>query len=84
MHFQVIILNVILYPAGMRKEYPLTLSSRLRHHATTRKVVCSIPDDVTGFFNLPNPRRRITALGFMQPDRNTCQESFISEMAAGA
>jgi hypothetical protein len=30
------------------------LHSWLRHYATSRKVAGSIPDEVTGFFSLPN------------------------------
>jgi hypothetical protein len=37
------------------------------HYATSQKVAGSIPDEVTGFFNLPNPFSRIMALGFTQP-----------------
>jgi hypothetical protein len=36
-------------------------------HATSRKVAVSIPDEVTGFFNLPNPSSRTMALGSTQP-----------------
>jgi hypothetical protein len=31
------------------------LRSLLRHYATSRKVVGSKPNEVIGFFNLPNP-----------------------------
>jgi hypothetical protein len=31
------------------------------------KIACSIPDEVTGFFNSPNPTNRIVALGSTQP-----------------
>jgi hypothetical protein len=41
--------------------------SWLRHYATNRKVVGSIPDDVIGFFNLSNPSSRTMALGSTQP-----------------
>jgi hypothetical protein len=41
--------------------------SCLRHYATSRKVAGSIPDEVLGFFNWPNPSSRITALGATQP-----------------
>jgi hypothetical protein len=34
----------------------------LRHHATSRKVAGSSPDEVD-YFNLPNPSSRTTALG---------------------
>jgi hypothetical protein len=32
-----------------------------------RKIAGSIPDEVVGFFNLPNPSSRTIALGFIQP-----------------
>jgi hypothetical protein len=35
--------------------------------ATSRKVVGSIPYDVIGFFNWPNPSSRTVALGSTQP-----------------
>jgi hypothetical protein len=38
----------------------------LRHYATNRKVVGSIPDEMI-FLNLPNPSGRTRALGFTQP-----------------
>jgi hypothetical protein len=41
--------------------------SWLRHYATSRKVTGSIPDEVIGFFNWPNPSSRIMALGSTQP-----------------
>jgi hypothetical protein len=37
--------------------------SWLRHYATSRKLAGSIPDEVIGFFNWPNPSSRIMALG---------------------
>jgi hypothetical protein len=36
-------------------------------NATSRKVAGSIPDEVIGFFNWPNPSSRIMALGSTQP-----------------
>jgi hypothetical protein len=39
----------------------------VRHYATSRKVTGSIPDDVIGFFNRPNPSSRTMALGSTQP-----------------
>jgi hypothetical protein len=39
----------------------------LRQYATSRKVADSIPDEVTGFFNKPNPSSRTMALGSTQP-----------------
>jgi hypothetical protein len=41
--------------------------SQLRHYATSRMVVGSIPDDVIAFFNLPNPSSHTVALGPTQP-----------------
>jgi hypothetical protein len=43
------------------------LLKRLRHYATSQKVVGSIPDEVIGFFNWPNPSSRIIALGSTEP-----------------
>jgi hypothetical protein len=37
------------------------------HYATSRKVASSIPDEVIGFFNWPNPSSRTMALGSTQP-----------------
>jgi hypothetical protein len=39
----------------------------LRHYATSRKVAGSIPYEVIGFFNWPNPPSRTMALGSTQP-----------------
>jgi hypothetical protein len=39
------------------------ITETLRHYATSRKVAGSSPDEVTGFFNLPNPSSRTMALG---------------------
>ena len=41
--------------------------SWLRHCATSRKVVGSIPDDVIGIFHRHNPSGRTVALGLIQP-----------------
>jgi hypothetical protein len=41
--------------------------SWLRHYTTSRKVAVSIPNEVTGFFNLPNPCSNTMALGSTQP-----------------
>jgi hypothetical protein len=38
-----------------------------RHYATNRKVADSIPDEVIGFFNLPNSSSRTVALASAQP-----------------
>jgi hypothetical protein len=36
-------------------------------YSTSRYVAGSIPDEVTGFFNWPNPSSRTMALGLTQP-----------------
>jgi hypothetical protein len=36
-------------------------------NAASREVAGLNPDEVTGFFNLPNPSRRTMAVGFIQP-----------------
>jgi hypothetical protein len=41
-------------------------SSWFRHYAISRNVACSIPNEVTGFFNWPNPSSCIMALGSIQ------------------
>jgi hypothetical protein len=41
--------------------------SWLGHCATSRKVTGSSPDDVIGFFNLPNPSSHTIALGSTRP-----------------
>jgi hypothetical protein len=41
--------------------------SWLRHYATSRNVAGSIPDEVIGFFNWPNPSSRTMVLGSTQP-----------------
>jgi hypothetical protein len=45
----------------------LKSSTWLRHYATSRKVPGSIPDEVIGFFNWPNPSSCTMALGLTQP-----------------
>jgi hypothetical protein len=39
----------------------------MRHYAASQKVVGSIPNEATGFFNRPNPSSRTMALGSTQP-----------------
>jgi hypothetical protein len=39
----------------------------LRHYVTSRKVAGSISDEITEFFNSPNPSSRTMALGSTQP-----------------
>jgi hypothetical protein len=59
--------------------------SSLRHYATNRKVVNSIPDEVTGYFNLPNSSSRTMALGSIQPLREVNTKNLPEEKAeAGA
>jgi hypothetical protein len=41
--------------------------SWLRHYATSRKVACSFPNEVNGFFNSPNPTSCTMAMGLTQP-----------------
>jgi hypothetical protein len=41
--------------------------SWLRHYATNRNVTGSIPNEVTRFFNWPNPSSRTMALKSTQP-----------------
>jgi hypothetical protein len=36
-------------------------------NATSRKVVGSIPDEIIGFLNWPNPSSRIMTVGSTQP-----------------
>jgi hypothetical protein len=43
--------------------------SWLRHCTTNRKVSGLIPDELIGFFSLPNPSSRNMALGLTQPLR---------------
>jgi hypothetical protein len=49
--------------------------SWLKLYATSGKVVDSIPDEVTGFYNWPNPPSRTIVLGSTQPNINEYQES---------
>jgi hypothetical protein len=43
------------------------VSLTLRHYDTSRKVAGSIPDEIIGIFNWPNPSSRIRVLGSTQP-----------------
>jgi hypothetical protein len=47
--------------------YGGTRYCQLRHCATSRKDVGSMPDEVIGFFNWPNPSGRTMALGSTKP-----------------
>jgi hypothetical protein len=46
----------------------------LRHYATRREVAGLIPNEIIGFFNLPNRSSRTMALGSTQP---------LTEMSTG-
>jgi hypothetical protein len=37
------------------------------HYATSRKIACSIPDEIIEFFNWPNPSSRTMAVESTQP-----------------
>jgi hypothetical protein len=50
------------------------------HYATSRKVAGSIPNEVTGIFNSPNPSIRIMALALIQPPT----EIFLGEKGGRA
>jgi hypothetical protein len=39
----------------------------LRHYDTNRKHTGSIPDEIIGYFNWPNPSSRTVAMGSTQP-----------------
>jgi hypothetical protein len=41
--------------------------SWLRHYDTIRKIAGSHPDEIIGFFSLPNPSSRTMTLGSPQP-----------------
>jgi hypothetical protein len=49
----------------------------MRHYATSRNVAGSIPDEVIGFFNWPNPSSRFMALGSTQPLQQWVPEIFL-------
>jgi hypothetical protein len=51
-------------------------SSWLRYHVTSRKVAGSIPDEVIGFLNLPNPSSSTMALGSTQLIREMSTRNF--------
>jgi hypothetical protein len=44
-----------------------TNDQRLKHYATSRKITGSITDEVSEFFNWPNPSSRTMVLGSTQP-----------------
>jgi hypothetical protein len=46
--------------------HALTYHSWLRHYVTSWKLTGSIPDEIIGFLNLPNPTSHIMALGSTQ------------------
>jgi hypothetical protein len=49
--------------------------SWLRHYATSPNVIGSIPDELIGFFNSPNPSSSTVARGDSASNRNEYQES---------
>jgi hypothetical protein len=60
--------NIYIYEDRKHTKSPLQKSySWLRHCATSREIAGSIPDEVIGFFNWPNPSSRTMALGSTQP-----------------
>jgi hypothetical protein len=48
----------------------------VRHCAATQKVAVAIPDEIIGFFNLPNPSSRTMALGSAQPPTEMSTKNF--------
>jgi hypothetical protein len=46
---------------------PFEAVTNPKYYATSRKVAGSIPDEVIGFFNSPNPSSRTVALRSTQP-----------------
>jgi hypothetical protein len=62
---------VVIIP-NLVKNYKLKtirkgMRSWLRHYATSRNIAASIPEEVTGFFNLHNPSSRTMTLRSTQP-----------------
>jgi hypothetical protein len=68
---------ILVRKRSYHKEYGCTqLCSWLRHYVTSRKVAVSVPDEIIGFFNWPNPSSLIIFVGSTQPlNRNDYQES---------
>jgi hypothetical protein len=64
-HLQSLIINVLVSCFIFKKNslFLILQHSWLRHYATSWKVACSILDEVTGYFNLPNPSSCTIALG---------------------
>jgi hypothetical protein len=62
------------------------VAQSLRHCTTNQKVMGSIPDGVTGTFDIIlNPSGHTMALGSTQPlTRNEYQEYYLGVKAAGA
>jgi hypothetical protein len=54
---------------GKRRQSLLYSGNKLylRHYDKSQKVAVSIPDEVIGFFDLPNPFSATIALGSIQP-----------------
>jgi hypothetical protein len=57
-------IKMLAYP---NLERGTRLRGWFRHYATSRKVAGSIPDEVIGFFNWPNPSSGIMAMGSTRP-----------------
>jgi hypothetical protein len=60
-------LEIFFLPPVLYKEKIKIYETITLPQASSRKVAVSIPDEVTIFFNLPNPSSRIMALESTQP-----------------
>jgi hypothetical protein len=68
-----------------KSHIPLIQQSWLSHYDISRKVTGFILEEVTGFFNLPNPSSRTMGPGVNSAsNRNEYQESSWGWKAAGA
>jgi hypothetical protein len=56
-----------LFPSGFLTKTVQKDIRLLRHYATSLKLAGSIPDEVTGFLNWPNPSSRTMNLGSTHP-----------------
>jgi hypothetical protein len=59
-------LNIFL-TVPVQSEYEIVSSGNMRHYPTCQTVAGSIPDEVTGFSNWPNPSSRTMALRSAEP-----------------
>jgi hypothetical protein len=71
-HLILLVLVVLIIDVELSRQISpvlcyLSLLLKGGHYATSWKVAYSIPDEVTGFFNLPNPSSRTVALGSTHP-----------------